>query len=189
MPFFTGKGDDGSTGFFGTKRRLTKDAALPEALGTVDELNSFLGIIRSLPDTATITLQVEKNKISIANLVEQLQQDLFIVQAELANMDTPDKKITQEKVAYLEHIADAVEAHIPPIKHFVIPGATTLSAHFDYARAVARRTERRVVTLSKTTAVRQPLLAYLNRLSSTLYALARLAAHDAGKKEKPPSYS
>ena len=173
---YTGKGDDGTTYFFGSKKRFGKHTPLVEALGTLDELNSLLGLIRA---------KVKKDRKEI----EQVQQDLFIIQAELAGADM---KIEEKKVRDMERRIGEIEKRLPVIKTFFIPGASEQSALYDYARTVARRAERRVVALKMVSklhkgAVSVFSLAYLNRLSSLLYAHARLAA--LGRKEKKPNYS
>lgn len=163
---FTGKGDDGTTYFFGSKERFGKDTPLVEALGTCDELNSLLGYLRA--------------KISgDSALIEEVQQDLFIIQAELAGAD---KHIVEEKVKTMEERINAIEKELPPIKTFFVPGANEESALYDMARTLARRTERRVVALGDKVPSKWTL-AYLNRLSSLLYALAR--KHGGGEETKP----
>jgi cob(I)alamin adenosyltransferase len=165
MALFTGKGDDGTTYFFGSKERFGKDTPLVEALGTCDELNSLLGLLR-----AKIPVEAE--------IIEKVQQNLFIIQAELAGAD---KQIVEEKVKKLEEIINTIEGELPPIKTFFVPGANETSALFDYTRTVARRAERRVIALEKKPS--KWTLAYLNRLSSLLYAKAR--KYGEGKETKP----
>ena len=169
---YTGKGDDGTTYFFGSKKRFGKDTPLVEALGTCDELNSLLGLIRAQLQGPALKLELE-----------QVQQDLFIIQAELAGAD---KHIAEEKIKKMEERIGEIEKSLPPIKTFFIPGANKESAWLDYARTVARRCERRVVALvPKAPAL---TLKYLNRLSSLLYALARAHAQSGGEVEKAPDY-
>ena len=179
MALFTGKGDDGTTYFFGSKCRFNKDTPLAEALGTCDELGSLLGYLRA------------KIK-SDSKIILEVQQNLFIIQAELAGAD---KRITEEKVRDMERVINNIEKKLPPIKTFFIPGANETSALYDLARTVARRTERRVVALNPETRFRNQVsgiskfsLAYLNRLSSFLYAKARYHAQKGGKVEKKPHY-
>lgn len=182
---YTGKGDKGDTYFFGCKQRFSKNSALTEALGSVDEINSLLGICKI--ESGKIKIKINRENIFLTDIVEKIQQHLFIIQANLAGAD---KKITQEKIKFLEKIINEIEKSLPPIKSFFIAGGTELSALLDYARAVSRRTERRVVALSESekNKTSPEILAYLNRLSSFLYAAARLANFSAGVKESPPSY-
>lgn len=151
-----------------------KNSTLAEALGAVDEINSLLGVIK-----------VAAGKKKLAKVLAQTQNDLFIIQAELAGAG---KKIVPEKVAALEKIIDDIEKKLPPIKSFSIAGGAPLSAELDYARAVARRAERRVITVSAKRKIDTVTLAYLNRLSSLLYALARLENQKSGIKEESPRY-
>lgn len=175
---YTRKGDKGMSGFFGTKERLLKDHPVYDALGTLDELNSLLGICRvyAAGFTGEICLQDE---------IRSVQEALFVIQAELAGSD---KCIEIIRVHFLERIIDTIEAHSGNPHAFVIPGATALSAFLDYARTVARRAERSVIKANTNQNVSENSLVYLNRLSSFLYALARYAASEEGGEEISPSY-
>lgn len=165
---YTRQGDKGDTGLFGSGKRLSKTDARIEALGAVDELNSLLGVCKS------------KSKKNIAAILEGIQENLFIVQAELGGAK---KYLTQEHVDALEKIIDTIEKKLPPLRNFVLSGGTELAALLDYARAVARRAERRCIKL-----LSLHTLAYVNRLSSALFALARLANKQARKQERRPQY-
>lgn len=182
---YTRKGDDGTTKTFDMPSgvRMSKSSALAEALGTLDELNSFLGLVK---------VECEKSGFSILGIpferiVHEIQKNLFIVQAELAGAD---KKIGQDKVKEMEAIIDAAERELPPITTFFISGGTKRAALFDVARTLARRAERRVVGVHEEgeRQVGEHTRAYLNRLSSLLYALARLSNHKSGIKEESPDY-
>lgn len=183
MALFTGKGDGGTTKTFGCDQRISKSSSVAEALGTLDEVNSFLGLCKVQSRTDNFML----GKKSIADVVHELQDDLFIVQAEVAGAP---KKIPQRKVVWQEKIIHEIENLLPPIKTFFISGGTELSSKFDVARTLARRAERRVVLVHEegVQKVGPHTLAYLNRLSSTLYALARFANHQRGIEEKAPDY-
>jgi cob(I)alamin adenosyltransferase len=175
MALYTRKGDKGDTCFFGSKERISKSSPKAEALGDLDEINSLIGFCRA-----------KCRDSGISGILRQVQEDLFIIQAELGGAD---KKISQEKTDYLEGVIDSIEKKLPEIKTFFIPGGLELSALLDFARTVARRAERSAVALSeKKGGVRAESLAYLNRLSSLLYALARLANFKSGEKEDSPSY-
>lgn len=189
---YTGKGDDGTTKIFGCcDQRISKSSAVAEALGALDEVNSFLGVVKMNP-------QAEE----VAKILAEVQQDLFIVQAEVAGAD---KHITEEKVREMEKAINAIEAELPPIKSFFVSGGTELSALLDFARTLARRAERRVVAVAKdpstgstsspqagsgqgAVVIGKDTLAYLNRLSSLLYALARQVNYKSGITEEPPTY-
>lgn len=177
---YTRKGDAGTSGLFGTKERFPKNSPIYDALGTLDELNSLLGLCY-----AHAALIESTKPFSVSVLVRTVQQHLFIIQAELAGTE---KRITQQQVEQMEEMIARLESLITNPHSFVIPGATELSALFDYARAVSRRAERSVVAAGAMRQVSPPTSAYLNRLSSLLYALARYAAAQAGAKEASPAY-
>jgi cob(I)alamin adenosyltransferase len=170
---YTKKGDDGKTNIFGCDQRLSKSSAIAEALGCLDEINSYLGICKS-------KLSDVKNK----ELIHRIQNDLFIIQAEVAGAD---KKINEEEVKYLEEVINNIEKELPTIKTFIISGANEISANFDFARTLVRRAERRVVAVSeeKITKIDSQTLVFMNRLSSLLYALARISAKESSAEISP----
>jgi ATP:cob(I)alamin adenosyltransferase len=174
---YTRKGDSGTSGLFGTKKRYPKDSALYEALGSVDELNSLLGMCYA-------HARIERQLV-IQNELRAAQEALFIVQAEIAGSE---ERLHQSDVDALERRVNQIEIQFQNPHSFVIPGATELSSILDYARAVGRRTERAIIRTGEKYCSRETR-AYLNRLSSLLYALARYAAHGAGASETGPSYN
>ena len=183
MSLFTGKGDDGNTKAYGCDQRMSKSSAVAEALGSLDEINSFLGLCKVAAEKRSFVVANKK----IETIVHSLQETLFMIQAQVAgsDMDVPEGKIKE-----LEEIIDACEKEISPIKNFFISGGTELAANFDIARTIARRAERRAVAVSEEGKVNiQPTtLAFLNRLSSILYALARLSNYISGITEESPNY-
>jgi len=172
---YTGKGDKGKTKIFDCDQSFSKSSVIAEALGTLDEVNSFFGIIKSQTP--------ESNK----KHVHQIQENLFIVQAEVAGAD---KKIERSKILSLEKEINRIEKELPPIKTFFISGSNDAEALFDFARTLVRRAERRVVAVVDEGLIKisPNTLTYLNRLSSLLYALARHSAHKSGINEQSPSY-
>jgi len=172
---YTRKGDAGTTKVIGSKERFSKGSLLTHAIGTLDEANSFLGLCRA------------KAGPEIAPMVLDAQENLFIIQAELAGAG---KTIVGEKIKKMEEAIDGIELALPPIKSFLIPGETELGALFDIARTVVRRAERQMLKAkeAKQADFSQETLAYINRLSSLCYALARLANQKNGIKEKSPTY-
>jgi len=183
MALFTGKGDNGTTKTFGCDQRISKSSAIAEALGNVDEINSLLGVVKMKGGSAPAVSGLDYH-----TLLGDVQQDLFVVQAELAGAD---KRMTAEKVTKVGDWVNAIEKELPPITSFFVSGGTELGAFCDYARTVSRRAERRVVAALEPDGgrdVHKELLAYMNRLSSLLYALARLANHRAGVTEEKPHY-
>ena len=182
---YTKKGDNGTTKTFGCDQRISKSSVVAEALGTLDETNSFLGICRAKSNG--LNFKIASGEINFAELVLEVQQNLFIIQAEVAGSDI---YIALEKISRVEEIVDGIEKVLPPIKTFFISGSDELSANFDFARTLSRRAERRVVSVKEEgkTKVSDETLAYLNRLSSLLYALARISSHIAGAEELKPEY-
>lgn len=178
MSLFTGRGDGGTTKVFGCDQQLiSKSSELPEALGALDELNAFIGFVKM---RAT---EVPR----IATALREIQETLFIIQAEVAGADKKLKEGTVEKVS---EIVNEIEKEIPPVKSFSIAGGTELSALLDVARTLSRRAERRIIAVKEMSLcdLSPDTLAYMNRLSSLLFALARLANHLAGVKEENPRY-
>lgn len=179
---FTRKGDKGKTDTFNQEERISKEGKLPEALGTVDELNSLLGVCKIKAGERPVATN---DDIDVEDIVGRVQHDLFIVQAELAGAD---KAIQDEKVKRMEEIIRRIEEELPPITTFFVSGGTELSALLDYARAVARRAERRLISVADEKNISQPTRSYMNRLSSLLFAMARLANAKSGIKEESPTY-
>lgn len=183
---YTRKGDTGTTKTFGCDQRISKSSSIAEALGSLDEINSFLGLIKV--KSANLTFNLPIGKIVVSETINRIQQDLFIIQAELAGAP---KTIEQNKVMWLEGIIDGIEKTLPPIKTFFVSGGVELATLSDVARTIARRAERRVVGVveeGKIT-VGKETMAYLNRLSSVLYAFARSFNHIANITEEAPKYN
>ena len=185
---YTGKGDKGTTKVLDSKERFSKGSDLAEALGSLDELNSFLGLCkfkaRQMQEGEVV---LGKREEKTSEILREAQENLFIIQAQVAGAD---KKITKTKLTKTERIINLIEKEIPPIKSFSIAGGTELSALLDIARTIARRTERKVVLIKELGLRKLPgyTLPYLNRLSSLLFALARLSNHKSDIKEENPSY-
>ena len=181
---YTRKGDDGTTRdfFVKDKKRLSKGSFRTEALGSLDEVNSFLGLVK---------LRSKRSwKISgktILQIIDAVQNDLFILQAEVAGAH---KQMNKSKVVDMEKIIDEIESSLPPIKTFFISGGTELSTYLDISRTMARKAERAVIRAieHKDLKISHEAMSYLNRLSSLLYALARYSNHKSKIKEKSPSY-
>jgi cob(I)alamin adenosyltransferase len=173
MRIYTKTGDDGTTGFLGN-RRIPKDDPRIEAYGTVDELNSTLGVARA----HGLDAQLDE-------LVGRLQAELFTFGSALAdpNPDGPfHDVITEAHIATLEQTIDALEAELAPLNQFILPAGALAASQLHLARTVCRRAERLVVKLSRVQSEHVPkaLIVYLNRLSDLLFVLARVANHRAG---------
>ena len=182
---YTRKGDKGDTGFFGSDKRVSKASARPEALGALDELNSLLGVCKVNAEKQDFV--TKEGNHSIAKILNEIQQNLFIVGSELAGAE---KTISEDKVKRVEIIIADIEKELPEIKTFRIPGGTPISALFDYTRAVSRRLERKALAVCEEGEANMGDYSkqFLNRLSSLLYAFARLANVKSGIKEQSPTY-
>ena len=189
---YTRKGDSGTTKDFksGPGERKSKSSCQTEALGASDELNSFLGLVKVKAADASWTVHdspESQDSTSPADIVAWAQESLFSIQAELAGAD---KRVGQDKVTKMEGWIDAAEREMPPIKTFFISGGTELAAMLDVSRTLARKLERRTVTGIEAGEFKldPATQAFLNRLSSLFYAMARLTNHKSGITERPPSY-
>jgi cob(I)alamin adenosyltransferase len=165
---YTRTGDDGTTGL-GDGSRVPKDSVRVEAYGTVDELNSALGVLLALP----------KLPPEVTACLIEVQHELFDMGGELC---IPGHlAITAEQVVRLERTLDGFNDALPPLKEFILPGGGPASAACHLARTVARRAERRVCTLARSEKVSPEVAKYLNRLSDLLFVIARvLARHERG---------
>ncbi len=163
---YTRTGDDGSTGL-GDGTRVPKDHARVEAYGTVDELNSVLGLLLCDPLPA-----------EIGECLTAVQHRLFDLGGELS---VPGRGVlTDGQVIELENMLDRLNAGLAPLKEFILPGGTRAAALCHVARSVCRRAERRVVALTRLAPAAPAGLRYLNRLSDLLFVMARSLNHSQG---------
>ncbi len=160
MAIYTKRGDSGKTCLLEGKE-VDKDNLAVEAYGTIDELNSVLGLARC-----------KLEDIEIKEKIEEMQKELFVLGVELAGGKNY-KKISQIEIKKMEGYIDSYENQMPPLKHFIIPGKSIESSILHFARTVCRRAERRVSSLSKKEKIRKEVPAYLNRLSDFLFICAR----------------
>lgn len=177
---YTKNGDNGKTSIYGCDQRISKSSAITEALGSLDEVNSFLGVCKAQIHDSGFMIQDKK----VWDIIHRVQNNLFTIQAQVAGAD---KKILEEDVLWLEKVISEIDKELPKIKSFLISGANDISANFDFARTLARRAERRVVAVSEEniTKIDEFTLSYMNRFSSLLYALARYFASKSGVEESP----
>ncbi len=175
MKIYTKTGDSGDTGLFGGGR-VRKSGIRVEAYGTADELNSILGLVRAygLPQPADQWLV-------------DIQNDLFCLGADLATpMDAKSDWIVRLEMAAvtrLEQVIDQIEAELPPLKSFILPGGAPPAATLHVARTVCRRAERITVQLNDEQEISPTVLVYLNRLSDFLFVLARWVNVRLGQSE------
>lgn len=177
MKIYTKNGDTGETSLLGGQR-VPKDALRIEAYGTVDELNSALGIARAFKPSGDID-----------EILARMQSDLFILGAELAassgKQASKVEAIGNGHVTFLEEAIDRLEARLTALKSFILPGGVPVAAQLHLARTICRRAERHAVRLSKNETVDPLCIVYLNRLSDALFVLARYANHIVGEHEVP----
>ena len=174
---YTRTGDKGDTGL-GEGRRVPKDHPRMEAIGTVDELNCWMGmLINDLRNG-----QVMRHKL--VEPMQNIQHRLFDAGGELA---MPGWQIIKdEHVTELEDMIDQFNAELPPLKNFILPGGSSQTCHFHMVRTVSRRAERRIISASKycrehdNEEFNAPLLRYFNRLSDLMFVLARYIARQTG---------
>ena len=181
MKLYTKRGDDGSTDLFGGARVL-KESLRVEAYGTVDEVNSFVGYARA-------ACRHEELSIVLATL----QNRLFEAGADLSTprpaAGDADKaampRIGEEHVREAEAMIDKLCEPLPPMRHFILPGGSELSARLHLARTASRRAERLCLALSRREVLGPDLLIYLNRLSDLFFAMARRANQLEGVEDVP----
>jgi cob(I)alamin adenosyltransferase len=165
---YTRTGDDGTTGL-GDGTRTVKDSPRVEAYGTVDELNSALGVVLA-------TRRIPKR---VRDCLTEVQHDLFDLGGELCIPG--HRAITDAQVERLERTLDGFNAKLPRLKEFILPGGGPAAGTCHLARAVCRRAERRCWTLARKETVAPEVMRYLNRLSDLLFVVARvLARHERG---------
>ncbi|MEP7197759.1 MAG: cob(I)yrinic acid a,c-diamide adenosyltransferase [Saprospiraceae bacterium] len=177
MKIYTKTGDKGTTALFGGKR-LSKDDIRVEAYGTVDELNSNLGLL--------IANVIE---VSILTELSKIQNELFVLGSHLAsdpsklNLKLPELKA--KNILDLENSIDQMDKQIPELRFFILPAGSIAIAQAHICRTVCRRAERRVVSLSKVEEIDEQIIVYLNRLSDYLFTLCRYISHLAKVAEVP----
>ncbi|HZS47923.1 MAG TPA: cob(I)yrinic acid a,c-diamide adenosyltransferase [Blastocatellia bacterium] len=174
---YTRKGDKGKTGLVDGSR-VSKASPRVEAYGDVDELNSYLGLIRA-----------EQKDPEIEDILRKVQNDLFIVGADLASPMTIEvPRIEKPFIDRLEKITDKLLKELEPLKEFILPGGSTVGSNMHVARCIARRAERRAVELAEAEEINPQVVAYINRLSDMLFVMARVINHRAGQKEESANF-
>ena len=171
MKIYTKTGDKGMTSLFGGER-VWKDHLRIEAYGSVDEINSFIGLA-----------QCEISDKEISPVLTEIQNELFVVGSDLATpigQENSNSKISRIDEGYskkIEKQIDSFNDKLPELKHFILPGGTKGAALLHTARTICRRAERKVITLSKAEKIGDNISIYLNRLSDFLFVLARYENH------------
>jgi len=175
---YTKTGDNGTTGLVGGSRVKKNDLRL-EAYGTVDELNTQLGLLRSYDLPA-----------DIVQLLIEIQNKLFNIGSRLASDEkgedlTKNLSITEENITQLETVIDEFEQELPELTQFILPGGDVVVAQCHIVRTVCRRAERRIIEFTEQQKVQSEIIIYINRLSDFLFVLARKLGANRGVDESP----
>lgn len=177
MKIYTKTGDQGTTALFGGKR-VSKAELRIDAYGTVDELNAWIGMIRD-----------QEVNVKRQDIFVQIQNDLFVVGSILATEPGNEKvkipALSEDEIVFLEKQIDGLDAELPPMKFFVLPGGHLSISTCHVTRTVCRRAERLVVALHDSEPINPAVIRYLNRLSDYLFVLSRKVAHELGVEETP----
>ncbi len=176
MKIYTKGGDDGTTALFGGKR-VHKDALRIEAYGIVDELNSVIGVVRA-----------HAPMLRTNDILSAIQHSLFCLGADLATEQSQKNagaipRIAGRDIQTAEAFIDEIDAQLPPLTHFILPGGAPSAAFLHLARTVCRNAERACVALSKHEDIGAQVVIYLNRLSDLLFVLARYENNEKGISE------
>ena len=179
---YTKTGDKGETSLAYGKR-ISKDHPRVQAYGTVDELNSLMGIVRCFNLEKPASIRRDKLEIILQNI----QQRLFDIGSILATdpKSAPETmpSVAEENVAWLEIVIDAMNEELPPLNSFILPGGSSVNAFLHQCRTVCRRAERDIVSLNREEDIDSNLLAYINRLSDALFVFSRWTASTMDEKE------
>ncbi len=174
MKIYTKTGDKGETSLF-SGERVQKHSLRIDAYGTVDELNSLIGICRSIWPP-----------VEIENYFEELQELLFVLGSDLATKLDSSKKtfrISEEDTHQIERHIDKIDKELPQLKNFILPGGCALASYLHFARTIARKSERLIIFLSTQEEINPHIIPFINRLSDFLFVLARYSNKLEGKEE------
>lgn len=171
-PIYTKTGDKGKTSLFDGKRVLKSDKKV-ETYGTIDELNSMIGLASSFIKITSINKELE-----------EIQNDLLEIGSSLAVSSTLPAPQIENRPKEFEALIDNLTRQMPPLNQFILPGGGKGGAQLHVARTIARRAERRVVDLARTEEIDNTIIVYLNRLSDLLFTMARFINHKEKNKEK-----
>lgn len=187
MKIYTGTGDKGETGLIGGKRIPKGDSRII-AYGSVDELNSHIGLVLSI-----LSLKDKDLFEDIINFLIGVQNDLFVIGSDLADPKYPSENEIQDQrktprveknmISHLEGTIDRFEMQLDPINFFILPGGSIESSLLQISRSVTRRTETAIAILSKNEHINPHIIVYLNRLSDLLFVCGRLVNKRLGVKD------
>ena len=180
MPIYTRTGDKGQTSLFNGQRVL-KSSLRVEAYGTVDELNSAIGIVIAEIQNSKFKTQNYKSKVKIELI--KIQNDLFSIGSALASTGSSNLGYLRNRVKAFEKEIDEMTEEMPELMNFILPGGGKTGSMLHFARTVSRRAERRVVALDEREKVDKNIIMYLNRLSDLLFTMARFVNYKEKQKE------
>jgi len=173
MPIYTRTGDKGQTSLFGGTRVLKSDDRV-DTYGTLDELNSLLGVV---------VANIETRHKKLASDLERIQHDLLDIGSYLANPQAQPLSRLPERILAFEKSIDLMTGKMPPLHNFILPGGGRVGASLHQARTVCRRAERRLVSLVQQEDIDEHVVKYVNRMSDLLFTMARFVNHQEKKKE------
>lgn len=173
MKVYTKTGDDGTTGLQGNSR-VSKANSRIIAYGSIDESNAVLGIV--------LSYEIDQD---IAFLLKSIQNELFVVGADLSNPNLNDKKnrVTLDMILNLEKNIDKYEAELTPLTNFILPGGNILASNIHHVRTIIRRAETNIVILNQQEKINQNCIKYVNRLSDLFFVLGRVLNKRNGQKD------
>lgn len=177
MKIYTKTGDKGTTALFGGKRVSKADLRI-DTYGTIDELNSWIGMVRDLEVN-------QKRKDVLVEIQDRLFTIGSILATEPGNTKVKIPSLAEADILFLEKEIDAMDAALPPMRFFVLPGGHTAISHCHVARTVCRRSERLIIALHAQETVPDEVIKYINRLSDYLFVLSRMVAHELRAEETP----
>jgi len=171
MKIYTKTGDKGTTSLYGSQR-IAKSEQIIDCIGSIDELNSFVGL-----------LACQKESSPYTPFLQKIQQELFVIGGELAsvfkkNTQLKNITLTADTVTSLETAIDELDAHLPKMTHFVLPGGHQSVSYCHVCRSICRRSERELLRFHQQTPLNSKLLQYTNRLSDYFFVLARKLTWD-----------
>ena len=179
---YTKGGDKGETSLVGGAR-VPKDHPRVEAYGTMDELNSIIGLVRCF----NLKKPQSKARDQFEDILLSIQHRLFDLGSDLATPEdkkNPNSPVIQEAhVKWLEDVIDDMNRDLPPLESFTLPGGTEITAFLHQARTVCRRMERRLITLNTNETINPQVIAYINRLSDALFVFSRWVTANLGEEE------
>jgi len=177
MKIYTGRGDEGQTDLRNMDR-VSKASPRIEAYGSVDEVNALVGAVRPT------------GYDDVDEQLREIQNHLHIVQADFANPepDADDPQVDEGHVAAVEAMIDGYDDELDPLESFILPSGSETGSRLHHARAVCRRAERRAVSFAAQESANETAVVYLNRLSDTLFTLARVVNKRDGVPEENPTY-